>query len=38
VQEFARHADIATTYGYVHKIEDQERVKAAWAALGGGQS
>jgi integrase len=38
VQEFARHADIATTYGYVHKIEDQERVKAAWAALNGGQS
>jgi integrase len=33
VQKFARHKKIETTYGYVHEIRDEERVKAAWAAL-----
>jgi integrase len=33
VQKFARHKKIETTYGYVHEIRDEERVKAAWSAL-----
>jgi hypothetical protein len=35
VQAFARHADVKTATGYVHKIED-EKIRAAIAeALGG---
>jgi integrase len=33
VQKFARHKKIETTYGYIHEIRNEERVKAAWAAL-----
>jgi len=33
VQEFARHADLATTYGYVHKTESKQWAASASSTL-----
>jgi integrase len=35
VKDYARHADLATTLGYVHVVEDETRLSAAFAALEG---
>jgi integrase len=35
VRDFARHADLATTQGYVHKIEDETVTAAIAEALSG---
>jgi hypothetical protein len=33
VRDFARHADLATTQGYVHRIEDEKITAAIGEAL-----
>jgi integrase len=38
VRDFARHADLATTMGYMHKIEDAEVTNAIGEALAAGGS
>jgi integrase len=35
VRDFARHADLATTQGYVHKIENEKVTMALGEALAG---
>jgi integrase len=35
VRDFARHADLATTQGYVHRIEDERVTRAIGEALAG---
>ena len=36
VQEFARHRDLSTTFGYVHKIPNREHTARMFEALSAG--
>jgi integrase len=38
VRDFARHTDLATTQGYVHRIENEEVTAAIGEALAGNSS